>query len=61
MKISEFYDAVAAKADTENQKINAADVRRVLACAFDELNDQSPSEMADTIANGLKASERRGS
>ena len=49
MKLKEFYNEVAKKADTETQKINAADVSRVLRVAGDILAEMKGRELVDLL------------
>jgi hypothetical protein len=58
-KLSDFYDAVSRRADTDGTKINVAETKRVLACAFDELAKLTASEAASVIAKGLEKAECR--
>lgn len=53
MKLTDFYTAVARRADTGKTQINAADTRRVLSEAFLVLNKLSAAEAADVVAKGL--------
>jgi len=60
MKLEDFYNAVCKKADVENLEIGAADVKRVLACMFDLLEDLSPLDAMSVLTQGLgQAGERR--
>lgn len=60
MKLTDFLNDVARRADTEKVQINAADTRRVIAVFFDLLEDLKPDEAFDIIAKGLaQASKRR--
>jgi hypothetical protein len=53
MSLSEFYDAVARRADTDTTKISAAETRRVLSEAFRVLAGMDAATVADVIAKGL--------
>jgi hypothetical protein len=53
MKINDFYNEVARRADTEGTKINAADTKRVLSQAFQLLAGLDAAECTDTIAKAL--------
>lgn len=53
MKLTEFYDEVARRADTEKTKIGAADTRRVLSEAFAFLASLDAATCSDVIAKGL--------
>ncbi len=59
VNLNDIYNQVAAKADTEGVKINAAETRRVLACFFDALEEYQPVDAFDFIAKGLKRSATR--
>jgi len=52
--LSDIYDQVSRKADTQGVKINVAETKRVLACFFDVLEDQKPVDAFDFVAKGLK-------
>lgn len=52
--LNDLYNQIAAKADTQNVKINAAETKRVLACFFDVLEDHQAAEAFDLVAKGLK-------
>ena len=52
--LTDIYNQVAKRADKDGISINAAETRRVLACFFDVLEDQSPCNAVDLVAKGLK-------
>lgn len=52
--LSDIYDQVARKADTEGLKLNVAQTKRVLACFFDVLEECKPADAFDFVAKGLK-------
>lgn len=52
--LSDIYDQVSRKADTQGVKINVAETKRVLACFFDVLEDYKPADAFDFVAKGLK-------
>jgi len=54
MTLSDFYNEVAKRADTEGLEITVAETKRVLAVMFDLLEDQKPEVAFDLIAKGLK-------
>jgi len=54
MTVKDFYNAVAAAADTDTQQINAAVVTRVLSVAFGLLAKQDAPTAAAIIAKGLE-------
>ncbi|NRA68536.1 MAG: hypothetical protein HRU19_28885 [Pseudobacteriovorax sp.] len=53
MKKSEYFAKVARKADTANQKLNAADVSRMLRVEGDLLGKMNSVEYTDTMAKWL--------
>ena len=53
MNLKDFYNAVAAEADTDTLKIGAADTKRVLAVAFSVLHTLPTADVFDLIAKGL--------
>ena len=57
--LNDIYNQVAARADTEKVKINAAETKRVLACFFDVLEDHKAADAFDFVAKGLKRSAAR--
>ncbi len=59
MKLTELYQDVSRKADTEKVQINAADVSRVLAVLFDTLIELDPAECLDVVAKGLASAKKR--
>lgn len=61
VKLKDVYAEVARRADTPNQKINASEVSRVLASFFSVLNDFSPTQVSQIIADGLKRADQRDS
>ena len=60
INLNTLYSQVARRADTDGLQINVAETKRVLACFFDVLEDQSPRTAFDLISKGMKrAGERR--
>lgn len=53
MKVNDFYNEVARRADTEGTKINVAETKRVLTQAFKLLNELSPAEAVETLGKAL--------
>ena len=47
--LKDFYDEIARRADTDTQKINAADVSRVLRVAGDFLKTLSAAQLVDLL------------
>lgn len=59
MTVSEFFNEVARRADTGSTKINVAETRRVLAVAFDVLNELGAAQSHDIVAKALAQAQRR--
>lgn len=59
MKLTDFLNEVARRADTDKVKINAAETKRVIAVFFDLLEDLKPEEAFDIIAKGLAQAGKR--
>ena len=59
MKLSEFYDEISRRTDTDKTQINVAETKRCLAVMFDVLEDLKPAEAFDLIAKGLAAAGKR--
>lgn len=59
MNLSDFYNEVSRRADTDKTQINVADVKRVLAVAFQVLNEQPAVAVADLVAKGLAAAAKK--
>lgn len=51
--LSEFYDEVARRADTDKTKINAAETKRVLSEAFIVLSGLDAASFADIVSKGV--------
>lgn len=51
--LSEFYNEVARKTDTGKTGISVAETKRVLAIAFEVLENQPAAQASDLIAKGL--------
>lgn len=58
MKVSDFYNEVSRRVDTDKTQINAAETKRVLSQGFQLLQSLSTAEAADTIAKLLAAAEK---
>lgn len=61
MKVSDFYNEVSGRVDTDKTKINVAETKRVLSQGFQVLVAMSTAECADTIAKLLAAAEKAAS
>ncbi len=59
MKITDFYNEVSRRADTEKTKIGAAETKRVLSEAFQVLAKMDAAELADTLAKGLAVAKKK--
>lgn len=59
MKITDFYNEVSRRADTEKTKIGAAETKRVLSEAFQVLAKMDAAELADTLAKGLAVANKK--
>jgi hypothetical protein len=59
MTVSEFYNAVAKRADTEKTKISAADTSRVLSEAFQVLASLDTATLMDLLAKGLAGAKKK--
>lgn len=59
MTLSEFYDEVARRADTDKTKINAAETKRVLSEGFKVLYSLDPATAAELIAKGLAGAKKK--
>ena len=61
MNLSDFYNETSRLADTDKTDINVADVKRVLACSFDVLAQQTSAQAMDIISKGIQAADKRAS
>ncbi len=59
MTVSEFYDEVARRADTEKTKIGAAETRRVLSEAFQVLAALDAATFAEVMSKGLTSAKKK--
>lgn len=59
MKLSDFYNEVANRADTEKTSITVAETRRVLSEAFLVLAAMDAAEFADTISKGVSQAKKK--
>ncbi|QDS88378.1 hypothetical protein EC9_25680 [Rosistilla ulvae] len=53
MKLTDFYNEVCTRVDTDKTAINAAVTKRVLSEAFLVLAAMDAAELADTMSKGL--------
>lgn len=59
MKLSDFYNEVANRADTEKTSITVAETKRVLSEAFLVLAAMDAAEFADTISKGVSQAKKK--
>ncbi|XZE55898.1 hypothetical protein SH139x_001947 [Planctomycetaceae bacterium SH139] len=59
MKLTEFYNEVAKRADTDKTAINVADTKRVLSEAFLLLAQMDAADLSDTIAKGVAQAKKK--
>ena len=59
MKLSDLYNEVANRAETEKTSITVAETKRVLSEAFLVLAAMDAAEFADTISKGVPRPQTR--
>ncbi|MFI4874303.1 MAG: hypothetical protein ACIALR_03165 [Blastopirellula sp. JB062] len=59
MKLTDFYNEVSRRVDTDKTAITAAETKRVLSEAFMLLAGMNAAEAADTIAKGLTTAQKK--
>ena len=63
VNLSDFYDEISRRADTDGTKIDVATCKRVLACMFDVLGEQMEAEgvssVLDTVVAGIQRANDR--
>ena len=59
MKLSDFYNEVANRADTDKTSITVAETKRVLSEAFLVLAAMDAAEFADTISKGVSQAKKK--
>ena len=59
MTLTEFYDEVSRKADTDKTKIGVAETKRVLSEAFKILAALDAATCADVLAKGLVTAKKK--
>jgi len=59
MTLSDFYDEVSRKADTDKTKISAAETKRVLSEAFKVLAGLDAAACAEILAKGLVTAKKK--
>ena len=58
MKVTEFYDEVSRRVDTDKTKINVAETKRVLSQGFRLLATLSAAELVDTLSKLISAADK---
>lgn len=59
MKLSDFYNEVSRRVDTDTTKINVAETKRVLSEAFLVLAKMDAADFADTVAKGVAQAKKK--
>lgn len=59
MTISDFYDEVARRADTDKTKIGAAETKRVLSEAFKVLAGMTAADAFEVVGKAMAAAGRK--
>jgi hypothetical protein len=59
MKVTDFYNEVSRRVDTEKTKINVAECKRVLAEAFAVLATMDAAEVLDTVSKGVAGAKKK--
>lgn len=59
MKITDFYNEVSRRVDTDKTAINAAVTKRVLSEAFLVLASMDAAELSDTVSKGLNTAKKK--
>jgi hypothetical protein len=60
MNLSQFYDEVSRRVDTDKTKINAAETKRVLSEAFKVLAQMDSATMLEVLARGVANAKKKG-
>jgi hypothetical protein len=58
-RLTELYNEVSRRTDTDGTQINVSETKRVLACFFDLLEDLTACEAAEIVAKGLQSAKKR--
>ncbi|TWU05351.1 hypothetical protein [Allorhodopirellula heiligendammensis] len=59
MKLTDFYNEVSRRVDTDKTAISVAETKRVLSEAFMVLAGMDATESADTISKGLTTAKKK--
>ena len=61
MTLTDFYNEVSRRADTDKVKISVAETKRVLSEAFKVLAEQDTATCFDLIAKGISTAAKKKS
>jgi chemotaxis protein CheY-P-specific phosphatase CheC len=59
MKLSDFYNEVSKRVDTDKTAISVAETKRVLSEAFLVLAAMDAAEFADTVSKGVAQAKKK--
>ncbi len=59
MKLTDFYNEVSRRVDTEKTSITVAETKRVLSEAFLVLAAMDAADFADTVSKGVAQAKRK--
>ena len=59
MKLTDFYNEVSRRVDTERTSITVAETKRVLSEAFLVLAAMDAAEFADTVSKGVAQAKKK--
>ncbi|KAA1261043.1 hypothetical protein LF1_35870 [Rubripirellula obstinata] len=59
MKLTDFYNEVSRRVDTDKTAISASETKRVLSESFLVLAAMDATELADTISKGLATAKKK--
>ena len=59
MKLTDFYNEVARRVDTEKTSISVAETKRVLSEAFIVLSRMDAAEFADMVSKGVTQAKKK--
>ena len=59
MKLTDFYNEVSRRVDTEKTSITVAETKRVLSEAFLVLAAMDAAEFADTVSKGVAQAKKK--
>lgn len=61
VSLSDFYNQVAERADTDKTQITVAETKRVLSEAFIVLHEMDTADCLDVVLKGLKNAQKKAS